>query len=304
MPSPIKFKQDEINKIIDLYNNGINSHKIGKIFNLSCQPILRILHNNNVKLKNYYDEINEKDIINDYKNKMTIKQISIKYKRGNKFIHDILKKNNIDINRKYECNYDYFNIIDNSEKSYWLGFLYADGNVDKYRMSLHLNKKDIKHLNKLKISLNSNTPIKTMEKDICGIRIDNKKFVDNLIKNGCVSRKTFVITFPNIDEKYYADFIRGYFDGDGSICTCKNGKNIFDITCASYVFIEKIRNILIEKLNINKKRKVYKNRNCFNISWSNLSDIKQLYDFLYYKDDIIYLDRKKEKFNLILNDNI
>ena len=34
---------------------------------------------------------------------------------------------------KYRYDIDYFNLIDNAEKAYWLGFLYADGSVTEIK---------------------------------------------------------------------------------------------------------------------------------------------------------------------------
>lgn len=33
---------------------------------------------------------------------------------------------------KYKYNKDYFSKIDTSDKVYWLGFLYADGSINRY----------------------------------------------------------------------------------------------------------------------------------------------------------------------------
>ena len=50
--------------------------------------------------------------------------------------------------RRYNCNYDYFKEIDTEDKSYWLGFLYADGSVRKNTNTVELSLKgsDIEHL--------------------------------------------------------------------------------------------------------------------------------------------------------------
>lgn len=45
-----------------------------------------------------------------------------------------------------------FENIDNEEKAYWLGFLYADGSVGStdYRVELGLAEKDLEHIKKFK----------------------------------------------------------------------------------------------------------------------------------------------------------
>jgi len=49
------------------------------------------------------------------------------------------------------------------------------------------------------------------------IRITSKEMVSDLIKHGCFPNKTFTLRFPNINQKLIHHFMRGYFDGDGSI---------------------------------------------------------------------------------------
>lgn len=45
--------------------------------------------------------------------------------------YSIIKRNGVSKipNKKYKVNEDYFKLIDNQDKAYWLGFLYADGYV-------------------------------------------------------------------------------------------------------------------------------------------------------------------------------
>ena len=57
--------------------------------------------------------------------------------------------------------------------------------------------------------------------------IRDKKMVDDLNKLGCVNNKSLILTFPSEDQvpvKYLSHFIRGYFDGDGSLHFTQSGK--------------------------------------------------------------------------------
>lgn len=68
--------------------------------------------------------------------------------------------------KKYQVNENYFEKIDSEEKAYWLGFLYADGNVRMHKnksgiLKLKLKQSDKKHIEKFSKCLNSNYPIKS-----------------------------------------------------------------------------------------------------------------------------------------------
>jgi len=71
--------------------------------------------------------------------------------------------------KKANIKSDIFDNIDTEEKAYWLGFIYADGNISDmesylrksgkyvYRMEVSLKADDIDHLNKLnKRKINTN----------------------------------------------------------------------------------------------------------------------------------------------------
>lgn len=42
----------------------------------------------------------------------------------------------------YKINENYFEKIDSENKAYWIGFISADGNVYKNKLSIELNNKD------------------------------------------------------------------------------------------------------------------------------------------------------------------
>ena len=139
----------------------------------------------------------------------------------------------------YKHNTEYFKDIDNSEKAYWLGFLYADGSIVRfynknnevrtYSLELGLARKDEDHIYKFKEAIESEAPVlerstflKKTNKEYKSSRmtIYNKDICLSLIEKGCVPDKASSIRFPNtniLPEEFQVDFIRGYFDGDGGV---------------------------------------------------------------------------------------
>lgn len=138
-------------------------------------------------------------------------------------------------NKRYSFDETYFEAIDSREKAYWLGFLYADGYVSNREMRVNLSHIDKNHLIKLKLAMKATHKIKDTEKRTEDkiykgnyLSIKSVKLANDLHRLGCTKNKSLTLTFPNksiLPKEYQIDFIRGYFDGDGSLnYTTRNGK--------------------------------------------------------------------------------
>lgn len=204
--------------------------------------------------------------------------------------------------RKYPINQDYFNVIDSEEKSYFLGFLYADGcnHYNSTKISMFLKEEDKDILIKLNNLIQPTKPLTYRKQKIgtnqFGMQISNKQISDKLNELGCIPRKTFTLDFPNnnqVPEKYLLPFLRGYFDGDGWL-----GKNDISIT-SSILFCNKLSNFLFNKFQITTKHKV-KNK-VIELCFSR-KDVKLFLDLL-YKSSNIHLDRKYQRYMLYHNNN-
>lgn len=209
--------------------------------------------------------------------------------------------------QKYDCNESAFETIDNEEKAYWLGFLYADGNIriiGQKSLVLALSKKDEEHLIRFKNFISPNHRITqesrwldATEKEYNSVRISitNSKIVDDLIDKNCLPEKTFILQFPEwMPQDLVRHFIRGYFDGDGSAAKV-NGKSAFGIVGASSEFIFSIEDKLRENANVSPRNIAIRQRpdrnTLYEFRYSALSDIIKLYHYL-YNDAIVYLERK------------
>lgn len=210
-----------------------------------------------------------------------------------------IRKNQKQPNKKY-VNENFFEVIDTEEKAYWLGFMYADGCVNTSRDSIELSLKeeDFNHIVKFKNALDSEHKIGKKVKRINNkeyvsyrLHIRNKKLKDDLIKHGCIPKKSKVLTFPKLKNDLVIHFIRGYVDGDGCITTHKTSKISLEIL-GTYEFLNGIRSYF--KLSNDKyiynfnhsdvKRLVITGQKAFNIIES------------MYKDCTISLDRKFNRY--------
>lgn len=130
--------------------------------------------------------------------------------------------------RVYQYNEQYFHIIDSADKAYWIGFLAADGCIHRTKDSrqdmiiIVLEDSDTELLEKLNCCLQCNKPlrhfIKPNGKTYVRFEISSDIMSKDLAQYGIVPQKTYKYIFPdNINKEYYRDFIRGFFDGDGTI---------------------------------------------------------------------------------------
>lgn len=269
-------------------------------------------------------QLPEKEIIDDYLlRKMSILKISKKFKVSSCPITTILKKNGVKIRTLSEAatenyfNENFFEKIDTEEKAYWLGFLYADGYVSKkqskkcktiqYKLTMSLA--EIEPLEKFKKSINATYKIK--ESNYKGykqfsLNITSKILYNQLTKLGCFQSKSLVLKFPTeeqVPKELIRHFVRGYFDGDGSVCKTTNKVKRNDAVfvylksqiqiCGTFEFLTELKKRLTFNSSIVKdKRKI---TNTWSLSFSGIKRSHSFYKWL-YENSHVYLNRKKEKF--------
>lgn len=199
-------------------------------------------------------------------------------------------------------NIDFFKNIDTPEKAYWLGYIAADGAINKDNNKLTINCKDLDLLEKFKQDIGAGHKIakisafdKRTNKTYCeySFQVGNELFVKNIIDNGVTHNKTDECFFPKINESLYSFFIAGLFDGDGCVCYV-NGKLRCNLISTKEIiaFIDKY---LFEKFGIKpcKPQKISQNKpNVYKQYWYKHSI--DLLRFLYQGDKKIYLRRKYE----------
>ena len=142
--------------------------------------------------------------------------------------------------RKYNLNENFFNVL-NEKSVYWLGFLYADGYVrmkdgKSGELKLKLKDTDKEHIEKFLNDIECNKPIKCgidNKSKFCLVTVYSNLLVNKLFELGCDNNKTQKIRLPKLNENLMNHFIRGYFDGDGSISKVKNRPNSFVVSICS-----------------------------------------------------------------------
>jgi intein-encoded DNA endonuclease-like protein len=120
----------------------------------------------------------------------------------------------------------------NSNMSYVLGFIVADGCIGIKRIRkkdgiknyyFNITTKDKLHLENIKKAMNAQQKIYsksngyTKRKNYYFIQIGHQEICKDLLRLGIQPRKTHNLEPIKVPDEYFADFVRGFFDGDGTV---------------------------------------------------------------------------------------
>lgn len=207
---------------------------------------------------------------------------------------------------KYQYNFIFDNLDESS--AYWAGFLYADGCVDsKNRVRLMLQLSDIEHIRKFQQFCGAEdfTIVVSKDRNRASLEFTSTEMCQALAKYNIVPNKTLSQEPPSIDllGKYLPDFLRGLFDGDGTICETFSNKNSKTATLYTGFAINHkgmswIDHVLNKIVGVSYKRHERENHN--NITLNTLKSIKLL-GYLYKNSAFgTRLDRKYMLYNDIV----
>ena len=307
----------------ELTNNNIDI--IADKYGIAIEILEKSLNISKTELKKLSINLAIKEYVETSPYDRSIDKISIKYGINKKTLTKYLKDRNVEITKKangYAFNEHIFNDINTEEKAYWLGFLYADGYITKTGKSvgLGLSIKDIDHMKKYNSFLDYPGGLNISETHQFGSKehygkngntlmmvrteIKNENLWKDLYDKGCVPNKSLILTFPST-EIFHNDidlilaFIRGYFDGDGTLGKYQHSKtnpNMEEslIFVGTKNFLEGVqkylgKGFLMQKPNCSDKtyRLSYSTKKAFNAA------------SLMYNNATIYLQRK---YNIFIND--
>ena len=211
---------------------------------------------------------------------------------------------------KYVVDNTFFNVIDTEEKAYILGFICSDGHIDakNYRLTISLKDSDYALLEAIRRCMGSTHPIKRHIKcknpythsnniilEQCCLSINGKSLVEPLINMGIAGKKTYTLNkdiMKYVPEYLVRHFLRGYFDGDGSVTWGKHyssgNKYLIQVAGNEDFLLESFQKHFPSNCGLYKYKT---SKQCY--AWK-LADKKKVLEFLnyIYNDAKIYLDRK------------
>jgi len=237
-----------------------------------------------------------------------------------RIIQKFIKDHNIDTShfdrnknkRTYDLNEHYFKDLSNQNAVYWLGFIMADGSIVKhhkysYALAIKLKEEDREHLIKFTKDIGTNKePIFVNTKDFYGkndkiykpknqysITIHSGIMGNDLINLKCLPNKTYLGCFisEEISKQNFKHFIRGYFDGDGTIGV--NDNKLYFSLVGDYNFLIKIQEIMSEELSLSKNKIIWTGT-IYRMKWAG-KQCEKIFKWL-YDDSDIHLTRKYQKY--------
>jgi predicted transcriptional regulator len=308
-----KNKMDTM-KIIEMCEDGFSYRRIANILDYPYKDVKKYIEDNGIKLKK---EIFTEDAIPKIKRlykegvaALTLgRKYSIRTQRVLKWAEEdgTLRKQG-DATRTVEYNQHIFDIIDDQDKAYWLGFLYADGyNLEGKKVELSLCTDDIDHIKKLAnfVGISEKQISSRIDKDghkQSTLNMFGKHMSEQLAKWGCVQKKSLILTYPKwLPNDLHQHFIRGEFDGDGSINVDKEGKDWRICIVGTKDMMDNISNIITANINITsiiEKRNKNDDRNTYSLVINGNNQVQKFCDWI-YKDHKTRLDRKYEKYLIL-----
>lgn len=262
-------------------------------------------------MKKINDPILTQQIIKMYvEDKMSMRKISQVFQMSDSTVKRILVENGIDTTKRnlgYDIKKDLFSKIQNEEDAYWLGFMYADGNVkDKgNNISFELAEKDKDSVEKFRQycgvtkELHKHTLVRgerTFISYCCNF--SDAEIKQNLINLGCVPRKSLILKCPTeeqVPQDLFHHFMRGYSDGDGYLrWNCADEKRR-----ATYVIIgtEDFLQGVVKRMNWEGLCIVRPDNNSrnFRLEAYQINNVYKIMQDI-YKDSTIYMPRKHKAY--------
>lgn len=213
-----KLNKDELHNYY--YNNNLSIHDISNIYKCSSKTVLKWMKFYNIPRRSVQEACS-----GDFNKHI-----------GNKF------------GKKYTLNESFFNEW-SPDMAWVLGFIYADGCLHGDGL-VSISQKEKQPLEEILKLLNANSPIEQYKRTgVFYIRIYSINLIKTLRLIGLKERKSLDIEFPEIPDEYFWDFVRGYFDGDGSFYYRKN-KYLYLSFAGCNKFITQLNNLISIHLNI------------------------------------------------------
>ncbi len=190
-----------------------------------------------------------------------------------------------------------------SNIAYSVGLIASDGCLQKDGRHIDLTSVDVIQLENFLEAINRTLKISSKNSGMLNpayrVQFSDVAYYDFLIQAGLTQNKSKTIGKLNIPDEYFADFLRGVFDGDGSCYAYmdKRWKSSYmfyvTFTAASPAFLRFIQetNSRLFKTSSGSLRL---SRRAYILSYAK-ADARKLFTVMYHQDTVLCLERKYTK---------
>lgn len=248
--------------------------------------------------------------------------VSDKFGLSKSKVYRILRDNNVDTTidrvkagervRKYKLDPYYFSEINTRDKAYITGILHSDGCITSTTKQVRIKLTDLELMREINSKIYKDRPLYTDSSTKEGHKknallvITHSQIYADVQKHGCCLDKTYNLEFPTtISDKLMGDYLRGFFDGDGSIYIYE--KKSYRPATVKIVATRKWAEGLIEWLHSeNIKAAIYDDKRHDNritgLYVCNVPDLIKFYNLIYEDlDSQIFLKRKYDAYTEYVN---
>ena len=204
----------------------------------------------------------------------------------------------------------------NSEMAYILGFIVADGCIGVKRVKkdgskrfyMNITSKDIAILEKIKRAMRAEQKINSKfgsfknSGQAWQIQIGHQEICKDLLALGVTPRKSYKLDPIRVPDECFADYVRGFFDGDGTVYIYEVNKTPqikAEFISTSLSFLKELNQRLCRNLRIPSKsihRESIKGKMTMHGICFYIDDCEKLADFMYRANPTLCLERKRQIF--------
>jgi len=186
--------------------------------------------------------------------------------------------------------------------AYVLGVIASDGCLVEHPNGLHeldITTKDYEWLYQIREVLKSTHTIGRKPRGY-RLQIRNQTIYRDLIELGLTSRKSKTLRFPEVGLPFLPDFVRGDFDGDGTVWFWKETRwrHTWQLAASFYsgsrIFLEKLQLLLQRHAHLSPGS-LATFPTVFVLRYG-ITDSLKLYRWMYYDRAVLCLHRKRKKF--------
>jgi intein-encoded DNA endonuclease-like protein len=190
-----------------------------------------------------------------------------------------------------------------NDAAYTVGLITSDGCLSKDGRHIDLTSNDIDQLENFSKALGRNLRISpknnNSQTQAFRVQFSDVAYYDFLVSLGITPAKSKTIEKVDIPDKFYPDFLRGLFDGDGSTYSYYDPRwksSFMFYVCFSSANLDFIKFIQLFNKNLIglSGGSIRHSAGAYTLAYAK-ADSHKIYHYMYYNKDIICLNRKKAK---------